>query len=67
MIIGIALIVAHFLDKSFYTIKTVSGAINDTVAIFSIIMRSIFISLCLYTFYKFQSVVNREPFLAVQK
>ena len=63
MIIVLAFIMAHFVDKSVYTIKEASENLSDTVAIFAILMRVYIFALAGHFFYKMVSVTRRELFL----
>lgn len=66
MIIMMALLVAHFLDKSFYTLKESNDSTSDKIAIFAIVMRAVFICLWIYAFLKIIAVVKKELFVQIQ-
>ena len=63
MIIVGAFIVAHFLDKSFYTIKKSSSSADTAAAIFSFATRGFLCVLSCTSGYKIWKVVGKEKFL----
>ena len=63
MIIVGAFIVAHFLDKSFYTIQSSSTNANIAAALFSFTMRGFLFVMSLVSAIKIYRTIKREPFL----
>ena len=67
MIIVGAFIVAHFLDKSFYTIKRSSSTADKAAAVFAFVMRGFLFILSILSFYKIWQAVKLEPFLRIKQ
>lgn len=66
MIIVGAFIVAHFLDKSFYTIKKSSSSADKAAAVFAFLMRGFLFVISVISAIKIYKVIKKEQFLKLQ-
>jgi len=55
--------VAHFLDKGFYTLKQSSENADQKAALFALCMRLFLMVLVIYSFITINNLVRRETFL----
>ena len=57
MIIVVAILLAHFVDKAFYTFNKSSDDANDKITYFAIALKLSLIFMIAYVFYRIRSVV----------
>lgn len=58
-----AILIAHFVDKVFYTIKTSSTNADHTIAYFAVVLKLCLMVVLIYVFYRLYKVVKSEPLL----
>ena len=63
MIIVIAFLVAHLLDKSFYTLRDSSSDADQTAAAFFLTMRLFFWVLMIFSLASMSRIISSEPYL----
>ena len=63
MIIVVAIVVAHFVDKAFYTFKESSEEADQKVTYFAIALKMCLIVMIAYVFIRIRSVVLSEPLI----
>ena len=61
MIIVVAILVAHFVDKAFYTYKKSSDDADQTVTYFTIALKLMLMLLIFYVLWKIRKVIIEEP------
>ena len=63
MIIVVAIVVAHFVDKAFYTFKESSEDADQKVTYFAIALKMCLIVMIAFVFIRIRTVVNSEPLI----
>ena len=63
MIIVMAILLAHFVDKAFYTFKRSSSEADQKVTYFAIALKISLIVMIVYVFVRLKTVVQSEPML----
>ncbi len=66
MTIVIAILVAHFVDKAFYTIKQSSQTADNTITYFAIFLKFCLMSMIGYVFYQIKVVIKKESLLKLK-
>ena len=64
-IIVVAILVAHFVDKAFYTVKKSSTMADDTITYFAIVLRVCLIIMISYDFVRLYIVITADPMLQI--
>jgi len=67
MIIVVACVVAHFVDKAFYTFKFSSKDASRSITYFVFIFKICLLIMTVFVFTRLRQVVNREPLLKLNK
>ena len=67
MIIVVAIVVAHFVDKAFYTFKESSADADQKVTYFAIALKLCLIVMIAYVFVRIRTVVHSEPLIKLNK
>ena len=63
MIIVVAILVAHFVDKAFYTFKKSSSDADTKITYFAIALKICLMIMITFVFARIRTVVNSEPML----
>ena len=63
MIIVLAILVAHFVDKVFYTFKESSTNINYFITYFTIVLKFLLMIMIMFVLFRIRYVVKNEPML----
>jgi len=63
LIIVVAILVAHFVDKAFYTVKDSSSVADDTVTYFALVLKVMIMIMECYCFIRLWLVIRAEPLL----
>lgn len=63
MVIVVAVLVAHFVDKAFYTFKESSPDADQKVTYFAIALKLCLIIMIIYVFGRLRIAINGEPML----
>lgn len=66
MTIVIAILVAHFVDKAFYTIKQSSQTADNTITYFAIFLKCCLMSMIGFVFYKLRAEIKKESLLKMK-
>ena len=65
MIIVVAILVAHFVDKAFYTVKDSSLEADNTVKYLAAVLKLSIALMIGYVFWRLYRVVKAEPLLQI--
>ena len=60
MIIVVAMLVAHFVDKAFYTIQDATNIIDNTVKYLAVALKLCIMAMCCFVFIRLRQVINSE-------
>ena len=67
LVIMVAVLTAHFIDKAFFTIKDSSSIADDTITYFNLVLKMILLGTTVYVFIRIWQVINAEPLLQLNK
>ena len=67
MIIVVAILVAHSVDRAFYTVKQSSLSADNTVKYFGLILKLCIMVMVSFIFIKLHRVIKAEPLLKLNK
>lgn len=67
MIIVVACLVAHFIDKAFYTFKESSTQAEHSVTYFAFLFKICLMSMLAYVFIRLPQIIKKEPLLKFKR
>ena len=67
MIIVLAILIAHFVDRTFYTFRQSSDSADQKVWYFAVALKSGLIIMVTFAFIRIRKVINNDPYVTLNK